>query len=161
MGNEPRPCAGRVTPEADLTWLLHRAAQRLRSAMEQEAERHGINLREYLVLTGLGTAGQRTQLALGQALGLDKTTVTTLLDRLEEVGLLVRRADPDDRRARIPDVTEAGRVLQSRVAREMARVETGLLSGFSSEEQHSLRSMLCQLITGSEGSETSVTGSCV
>ena len=47
----------------------------------------------------------RTQLALGHALGLDKTTVTSLLDRLEADGLIVRSLDPHDRRARIPEIT--------------------------------------------------------
>ena len=71
---EPCTSAGRVTPEADLTWLLHRAAQRMRAAMEEQAEQHGLHVRDYLVLTALGTLERPTQLALVQALGLDKTT---------------------------------------------------------------------------------------
>jgi DNA-binding MarR family transcriptional regulator len=154
-------CAGRVTPEADLTWLLHRAAHRMRAAMEEQAEKHGIQLREFIVLTALKESGQTTQLALGQALGLDKTTMTSLLDRLEQEGLVVRQADPHDRRARIPEATNAGRTLQTKVANALARVEKDLLGGFSAAEQYSLRSMLCHIIRTGEGSETHISGSCV
>jgi DNA-binding MarR family transcriptional regulator len=152
--------AGRVTPEADLTWLLNRAAQQMRVAMNQQALRHGIQLRDYLVLTALGTLEHSTQLALGQALGLDKTTVTSQIDRLEEKGLVVRSADPRDRRARIPEATEAGRTLQAKVATALGGVEAGLLSGFSGAEQRSLRLMLCQLIGAGE-TGARVGGSCL
>lgn len=97
----------------------------------------------------------------GSVCGLDKTTLTSLLDRLEQDGLVIRRADPRDRRARLPEATEAGRALQARVASSLARVESGLLSGFSAAEQHSLRSMLCHLIAAGEGVETHLAGSCV
>ena len=133
----------------------------MHGVMDEQAVRHGVSLREYLVLTALSTIGPSTQWALGQAIGLDKTTLTTLLDRLEQAGLLVRQADPQDRRARIPDVTQAGRELRSKVAQDIAAVEAALLAGFSLSEQQSLRSMLCVLIGGTEGGKTSFSGSCV
>src|SRR5512142_2337267 len=157
-GCSARACAGKVTPEADLTWLLHRAAQRMHGVMEEQAVKHGVSLRGYLVLTALSSIGPSTQWALGQAIGLDKTTLTTLLDRLEQAGLLVRQADPQDRRARIPDVTQTGRELQVKVANDIAAVEAALLAGFTAAEQQSLRTMLCQLIGGAEGSKTSFSG---
>jgi DNA-binding MarR family transcriptional regulator len=150
---------GQLSPDADLTWLLHRAAQRMRSAVDEQAELHGINLRDYIVLTALATFEQVTQLALAEALGLDKTTMTLELDRLEQKGLLVRKPDPDDRRARIPEVTAAGRSLQAKVAAAWTRVEGGLLSGFTSRDQRALRLMLCQLIDAGPGAR--IAGSCV
>ena len=157
---EPETLAGRVTPDADLTWLLNRAAQRLRAAMEEAAERHGIQARDYVVLTALGTLGSLTQLALGQALGLDKTTLTLQLDRLEKQGLVLRRADPHDRRARMPEATATGRAVQARVAAALSRVEASLLQGFTAGDQRSLRLMLCELIE-SGGNRRRVTGSCL
>ena len=157
--NEPATTAGRPSPDADLTWLLHRAAQRMRSAVEEQAELHGINLRDYIVLTALGASEPLSQLALGEALGLDKTTMTLELDRLEKKGLVVRAPDPSDRRARIPEVTPAGRALRTKVAGAWSGVETGLLSGMTAREQRSLRLMLCQLIDA--GPSTRLAGSCV
>jgi DNA-binding MarR family transcriptional regulator len=155
--------AGRVTPEADLTWLLHRAAWRMRAQMEERAAAHGVDLRGYLVLTALGEPEGRTQLALGQALGLDKTTLTSLLDRLERDGLVVRCADPGDRRARIPTVTEAGRALQGRVARSITESEDRLLARFGASDRRALRAMLCELIGSGDAAAGAATpaGSCV
>lgn len=154
-----QPQAGRLTPDADLTWLLHRAAQRMRSAVEEQAERQGINLRDYIVLTALSGDVPMTQLALGEALGLDKTTLTLEIDRLEKKGLVMRRPDPGDRRARIPEVTAQGRSLRAKVAAAWSGVEAALLSGVTRSGQRALRVMLCQLIEA--GPQTKLTGSCV
>lgn len=154
-----QPRAGRLTPDADLTWLLHRAAQRMRSAVEEQAERQGINLRDYVVLTALSGDVPMTQLALGEALGLDKTTLTLEIDRLEKKGLVTRRPDPSDRRARIPEVTAGGRALRAKVAAAWSRVEAELLSGVPRSGQRALRVTLCQLIEA--GPQTKLTGSCV
>lgn len=147
---------GRPTPEANLTWLLHRAAQRTRAAMDELAEQHGIQLREYIVLSALGMQ-PLTQLELARVLSLDKTTLMLQIDRLEKKGLVVRRGDPSDRRARIPEATAAGRALQRKVEKASARVEAMLLAGFASGEQRNLRLMLCELIGNGEDDK----GSCL
>ena len=54
------------------------------------------------MLSALDQAPSRTQVELGKALGLDRTTLMAQLDRLERMGLVVRRGDPRDRRTRIP-----------------------------------------------------------
>src|SRR5690348_6562152 len=97
--NRTGPSAASAGPSADseITWLLHRAAQRMRSATGGQAERHGIQLRDYIVLSALDKTPNLTQGELGKALGLDKTTLMSQLDRLEQLGLVVRRSDPRDR----------------------------------------------------------------
>ncbi|WP_431218937.1 MarR family winged helix-turn-helix transcriptional regulator [Leifsonia xyli] len=95
-------------PEAEITWLLHRAAQRMHAVTESEAAVHDLGLREYIVLSALHKTPGLTQIELGRALGLDKTTLMSQLDRLERAGLVERRPDPRDRRARIPAITDEG-----------------------------------------------------
>src|ERR1700728_5386312 len=84
--------------ESEITWLLHRAAQRMRGATGEQAEKHGIQLRDYIVLSALDKTPNLTQVELGKALGLDRTTLMSQLDRLERTGLLVRPRDPRGRR---------------------------------------------------------------
>ena len=50
-----------------------------------------------------------SQLALAQHLGIDRTVMTYLLDDLEAAGLIERRPDPADRRARRVVATRTGR----------------------------------------------------
>ena len=95
---------------ASLNWLLHRVAQKLGAVAQEAAARHGITTRGQIVLSALASETcRRTQLELGHALGLDKTTLTAELDRLERAGLVVRKPDPHDRRVRVPAITERGR----------------------------------------------------
>jgi DNA-binding MarR family transcriptional regulator len=129
--------------------------------MQEQAERHGLQLRDYLVLTALRSLKEPTQQTIGHALGLDKTTLTLLIDRLEAAGLVTRRVDPRDRRAHIPEATEAGLALQADVARSVARVEAEMLGGIKPADQFSLRSMLCDLINEGQNGDTQISGSCI
>jgi DNA-binding MarR family transcriptional regulator len=151
-----------AAPPGDLTWLLHRAAQRMRAALDQVARAQGLaGVRDWIVLSALIAEPGRTQLALGHALGVDKTTLTSLLDRLEASGLVIRSLDPRDRRARIPDVTAAGRRNQASVTRARDRAETELLKSFSTEEQRLLRELLTRLAAGQSGDCLQASGSCI
>ncbi|MBP2319950.1 DNA-binding MarR family transcriptional regulator [Kibdelosporangium banguiense] len=143
--------AQRCLQHFDVNWLINRAAHGLREAMDAEAIAHGTTIRGQIVLTALvqnDGPGARpySQLALGHALGVDKTTMTALLDKLERQGLVVRTPDPTDRRARIPVPTEAGRELQAKLYRQLKSVEERMLSPLSLDEQDQLRDMLRRLI---------------
>jgi DNA-binding transcriptional ArsR family regulator len=95
------PCNAAAGARDDLTWLLHRCAQRMRGALDEAARERGLNgARDWIVLSAIAAGPRQTQLALAQALGLDKTTMTSLLDRLESAGLVTRYQDSRDRRAR-------------------------------------------------------------
>jgi DNA-binding MarR family transcriptional regulator len=131
---------------SDINWLLHRASQRFGDAMHDEAMRHGVSLRGQLVLTGLVAECGRTQLALGAALFLDKTTLTTVLDKLERDGLVRRTPDPNDRRVRIPEITEEGIARQREVAQAVAEVERALLGSLGEDEQKLLEGALRRVV---------------
>jgi DNA-binding MarR family transcriptional regulator len=153
------PCASATPTEAaaaaavvsdpdrpDLTWLLHRAAQHMRAGLDEAASAHGLSgARDWIVLSALASGPRQTQLALAQSLGLDKTTMTSLLDRMEARGLITRCKDSHDRRARIPELTAEGQRVQAEVTSARDRVEAGLLSGFTVDEQAQLRGLLTRL----------------
>ncbi len=142
----------------DLTWLLHRAAQNMRIAFDETARAHGLaGARDWIVLSALSTGPRQTQLALAQSLGLDKTTMTSLLDRLEGRGLVTRSTDRHDRRARIPELTPDGHRIQAEVALARDNVEACLLAAFTPREQHQLRELLTRLATPAPHA----TGSCI
>ena len=144
------------TVDAEITWLLHRAAQRMHVVTGEQAEKHGLSLREHIVMSAMDKTLGQTQVELAKTVGLDKTTLMSLLDRLEQQGLVVRRSDPRDRRARVPDLTPAGEARRSTVAAASAAAELHALSGFSATDVAVLRRMLFELI----GTSTDP-GSCV
>jgi len=136
--------------DSEITWLLHRAAQRMHAAIGEQVGKHGLRLRDYIVLSALSKTPNLTQAELGKALGLDKTTLMSQVDRLVRMGLVVRCSDPRDRRARISEITEAGDDLRVRVAKACAVVEAEALSGFGQNQVEVLRHILFDIIGDSE-----------
>ena len=134
------------TVDSEITWLLHRAAQRLNNVTGEQAERFGLSLRHYIVLSALHKSTGLTQAELGKAVGLDKTTLMSQLDRLEKRGLVMRNSHPHDRRIRIPVLTEDGETLRSQVADACARAEAAALDEFTDVEVATLRRMLFTII---------------
>jgi DNA-binding MarR family transcriptional regulator len=102
----------------DLTWLAYRAAGALGEAFNKVSRDAGLaDLRDWLVLALIsGDGTQRTQLEIATQLGIDKSTLVPLLDRLERDGLIIRATSERDRRVRIPQATSAG----VRVVKEVA-----------------------------------------
>ena len=79
MRNRQPPATKTIGPspslDSEITWLLHRAAQRLRGVTSHLAEQYGLTLRDYIVLSALAKTPGLTQSDLGKSLGLDKTTL--------------------------------------------------------------------------------------
>src|SRR5258708_34530832 len=62
------PCNAAADAKNDLTWLLHRCAQRMRGALDEAAREHGLNgARDWIVLSPIAAAPRHTQLALPQS----------------------------------------------------------------------------------------------
>ncbi|MDD2859202.1 MAG: MarR family winged helix-turn-helix transcriptional regulator [Candidatus Nanopelagicales bacterium] len=140
----------------DLTWQLHRAAQRLRSGLDAVCRDQGLgDARDWVVLTALIQGPGRTQAELCTSLGLDKTTLTALLDRLEAKSLMRRLTIAGDRRARVPAITAAGVVVQRNVVAGRDAHEAQLLAAFSAQEREVLRALIGRLATEPCGAEAS------
>ena len=135
-------------PDSELTWLLHRAAQRMRSATSEAAEKHGVTLRHHILLSALHLSPGMTQVELGRAVGMDKTTLTNELDQLARLGLVNRAIDPRDRRARTLAVTEKGEHLRRLVSAATERAERTALDAFGEAEVALLRRILYALLDG-------------
>ena len=101
----------------DLTWLVHRVAGALGEVFNRVSREAGLgDLRDWLVLALINDGVQRTQLEIATELGIDKSTLVPLLDRLERAGLLTRTASERDRRVRIPQATARGAEVVAEVA---------------------------------------------
>jgi DNA-binding MarR family transcriptional regulator len=95
-------------------------------------EAHGVSMWGYSVLVALDRSAIRTQAALAEAIGADKTRIIAILDELQDNGLIERVPDPEDRRARLLAITKEGRRLKDAVQTEIQRGEErwlGTLSG--------------------------------
>jgi DNA-binding MarR family transcriptional regulator len=89
---------------------------------------HDLKMWAYIVLLELREEPTRTQAALAQAIGADKTRIIGVLDELAERGLIRRTPDPQDRRARLLAITPAGKRLRDAVQRDIQDHEERLLA---------------------------------
>jgi DNA-binding MarR family transcriptional regulator len=138
-----------ITPgvEADLGWALGAIMRSyLRAVRELVTDVPG-GVRGYLVLAAAGKGEPSTQLALAQHLGVDRTAMTYLIDDLEAGGLVERRPDPADRRARRVALTDAGHARLRELRADLRRAEDRLLEPLHDEERTVLRTLLQRLAT--------------
>ncbi|MFI9380037.1 MarR family winged helix-turn-helix transcriptional regulator [Kutzneria sp. NPDC052558] len=117
--------------------------QRALIAAEQPVLRaHRLSMWGYIVLTALDGQPVRTQAALAEVIGADKSRIIPVLDELEAAGLLDRPRDPTDRRARLLAVTAEGRRKRQDVQSEIQRNEDRLLARLPvSDREAFLRSL--------------------
>lgn len=94
------------------------------------------------VLNFLGRREGAIQLEIATAMGIDPSTLVSLIDALERDGLAKRRPHPTDRRAREVVITPKGRRLLERARRLALAVEDEVLRGLSDTERRELRTML-------------------
>lgn len=131
---------------ADLTFLLYAAADRMAAELDDAAEAIGLNdVRDWLVLAALDDGQLRTQLELSRMVCVDKTTLISVLDRLEKQDLIVRTVDPSDRRVRIPQITAAGRRVFAKFAAARDDAEARALDGVDPDERAVLIRLLARI----------------
>jgi DNA-binding MarR family transcriptional regulator len=86
-------------------------------------EANGLSMWGYSVLLALDRSAIRTQAALAEAIGADKTRIIAILDELQDKGLIERVADPEDRRARLLAITKEGRKVKDATQAAIQRGE--------------------------------------
>ncbi|HKG37315.1 MAG TPA: MarR family transcriptional regulator [Solirubrobacterales bacterium] len=94
------------------------------------------------VLNLLGARKGASQKELGSAMGIDPSTMVSLIDDLEREGLAKRRPHPTDRRAREVVITPKGRRLLERGRQLALEVEDEVLGGLSASERRELLKLL-------------------
>jgi DNA-binding MarR family transcriptional regulator len=106
---------------------------------------HDLTMWEYVVLSGLVDGPAQTQARLAEAVGRDKTRLIPILDALEVRGLVVRAADPADRRNKTVALTGPGRALRAAVASAISVAEEELLGPLDAAERRTFRRLLGRL----------------
>jgi DNA-binding MarR family transcriptional regulator len=104
--------------------------------------------RGYQVLAAAARSRPGSQQELASHLGVDRTVMTYLLDDLERAGLIERRPDPADRRARRIAATGRGASLLGDLDERLRAAEDGVLAGLGAEDdRNAFRALLRRLAT--------------
>jgi len=101
------------------------------------------------VLLALYRADGQTISELGEAVSLEKSTMTGLIDRMVRAGLVNREADPADRRVLRVWLTERGRQVQLGVAKVLSQSHQELTAGVADKEVERVERILARIIENS------------
>jgi DNA-binding MarR family transcriptional regulator len=121
MAQHPTPRRG--SGRADLAAMMTPLTRALIAAEGPVLAAHDVSMWGYVVLNALAGEPVRTQATLAQAIGADKTRIIGVLDELQQRGLIERTPDPDDRRARLLELTDAGRAVRDAIRADIQRGE--------------------------------------
>ena len=107
---------------------IHKASRQIALHLELSLEELGMGSIEGHLLSYLGSYAPCTVGELTRVLGLKRSTMTSVLDRLEGRELLSRECDPDDRRSFRVQLTREGKLATRNIGRHLRKFEREALS---------------------------------
>lgn len=125
-------------PERNLGFLLHEVARLMRKRFEQNVKHLGVTRSQCQVLAHLSRNDGIQQGMLADLLEVEPITLTRILDRLEEAGLVERQPHPTDRRVRLLRLTEAAYPLLDEIFAIGALTQGESMEGLPDEERERL-----------------------
>ncbi len=130
---------------------VRRAHGTLSQGFQARLQAQDISLVQYCILVVIQRNPGLSQTDLGQALGIDRSTMVTLIDRLQSRGLVTRKASPNDRRSYALMVKPDGEALLCQIAPIVEAYERSLAGGLNEGERAQLLSLLQKLGDESAG----------
>ena len=135
--------------------LVSLTARRWRRAVDQKLQPFGLTEATWLPLLRVARASApMRQKDLAASLSLDGSSVVRLLDGLQAAGLIERREEADDRRAKAIVLTASGRKTVERVERVAREIRDQALADLTDQEVATASSVLqhvCRVLDDGEG----------
>ena len=128
-----------------LPFEIAETAHALRRAFDRRAATLGVTRAQWKVLFRLSRAPGLRQIELADLLDIEPITLSRILDRLAESGLVERRADPADRRAWRLELTPKAGPLLAKLRALGDELVDDAFAGLSSDEREVLREGLSRI----------------
>jgi MarR family 2-MHQ and catechol resistance regulon transcriptional repressor len=127
-------------------WLVIAKSYRALSLLaERSIANTGLCLTDFAALEALLHKGPLTISEIQDKVRLASGSMTAAVDRLEKLRLVVRKASPRDRRARVVELTAQGKRLAASCFERHAKDLEALMSGLSEKEKEQVYRLLKKL----------------
>jgi len=134
------------TEHSSLGFLLTDAARLLRRRFEQESRDIPMTSAQLQIVARLKRSEGLSQAALAALLDVEPMTLSRHLDRMESAGLVERRPDPNDRRARRLFLTDHARALLEPMRSRVAAIYEEVQAGLSADQRAALVEALTTIV---------------
>lgn len=147
--DEPK---GEASPRMPLNsrpgYLVRRLHQIHSAIFLEECQEFAITPVQYGLITALLVNPGIDQVTLGGEVGIDRTNVADVLNRLSERGLVRRERSKVDRRSMVAFLTKEGESVAEKMYESMKRAQERLLSPLRPEFRPAFLAMLTELTEG-------------
>ena len=146
----PLYTAGNYNPEDSVGRLISDVSGRLLAAIDDEMTGLGITGAQWVILMRIATGCGSTAAELCRFSRYDTGSMTRMLDRLQEKGLIRRVRSDTDRRVVRLELTEAGRGLHTLLPPVAIKVLNAHLTGFTRSELEQFKGFLKRMRANSD-----------
>jgi len=128
-----------------IVFLLAKAYQRAHSAFKQKLAPFGITPVQQLILMALGEEGSLSPAEISERIAMDSATLSGVLERMAEGGMIKREENPEDRRSIRVSLTARAKKMQEDLAGQRQAINEELTGKLTLEERLLLKRMLRDL----------------
>lgn len=115
--------------------VLSRALEAIEKQIVKNVKDYGLNLTEFAVLELLFHKGDQPIQKIGQKILLASSSITYVVDKLEEKNYLVRKACPTDRRVTHASITGEGKQLMEDIFPRHKEAMSKIMAGLNTDEK--------------------------
>jgi MarR family transcriptional regulator for hemolysin len=133
-GSSPRPSLGQIGLQQFAPYLINSVSLSWITHLASELKTHDMTTTKMRALAVLSISSPLTINELSLYALTEQSTMSRTLDALEEHGLILRKARPEDLRVRDVDITQAGRDAFARVWPTMYDLLLMMFEGVDNEE---------------------------
>ena len=139
------PATTSTTTSLKLWIVMNRAFRSIEEPLQRQVSSHGVSFTEFAVLEVLYHKGHLPIGDLGNRVLLTSGSMTYVVDKLVQRGLIRREACPEDRRVTYAVLTDDGRRLMEVIFPEHAELIRKLMEGLEEHEQKTMTELLKRL----------------
>jgi len=125
--------------------VISRAVQSITKRIEEDIKSYGLNPTEFAVLELLFSKGDQPIQKIGDKILLASSSITYVVDKLEQKGFLKRKPCPTDRRVTYASITEEGTELFSTIFPKHKKAIQQVFGGLNTEEKEMMIEQLKKL----------------
>jgi len=139
----------RLEREYGFTYRTILFARRYRALLDEQLRPLGYGTARMEALSTIDRAREPSaQIAIAKRIGIEGPTLTRMLDTLEAEGLVVRRADPNDRRTKLIELTPEGKRALDEIMAVAHDFRKSVLHDLSDSELDAVNKVTDKLLSG-------------